>query len=214
LLISDYEVMTLAPSAPEVLVDTSSVKLSTQTVKGMNQWEIESLRTSVANINNNIIVSSRTIVEISKDLYTIKNNVGKGNWNALLASGALACTPKKAKDLVSAFENWLSKGQYEETFVAQASARTLAAMANATEAERQKVYKLFLNAGANENITEARVRAALKGGSRKKKVDAKTVDEKVAKLQESNASLMKTNKALREENARLRKLVGEAAAAV
>tara|TARA_Y100001963_G_scaffold45261_1_gene63812 strand:- start:885 stop:1529 length:645 start_codon:yes stop_codon:yes gene_type:complete len=197
-----------------VEVETSSIKLDAASTAKMSEWEVESLRIAVANVNNNLIVEGRTIVEIAKDLYNIRTNAGTKRWKALLNSGVIACTPKKASDLATAYDKWLIKGGVDPAFLAQCSARSIAALANTTEANRQKVMKMFQSAGASENITEAKVRAITnpKKATAKKTVAAdNSVEAQLERQKKANVELMKQNAELKKENIGLRKIIGEAA---
>ena len=197
--------MTLAPVSE---VDTSSVKLNTQTVKGMDSWAIESMKDTVWHINNNLNVAGQSLAQVARDLAEIKLNIKPGNWKAFLSSGVLSCTPRFATDLVSAHQNWLAKAEVDDFILAQMTPRTMAAMANASEAERQKVYKLFASADTKTRVTEAAVRAQLRGPSKKKKGEAKSVDERLEKAQATNRNQLALIQKLREENRKLRAAIG------
>ena len=199
-------------SAIQEFKDVSSVSLSGATTKGMDNWAIESMKETVLDINDALSVSGKALTQVAADLCEIKKNIKPGNWKAFLASGVLNCTPRFATDLVNAHEKWLAGADVDAALLAQMSPRTLSRLANSTDAVRNKVFALFKTNDPKFRVTEAAVNSVIAGGSKKKKVAPKTVDDRVASLQAANAKLQKTNKELREENARLRKLVGGATA--
>ena len=199
-------------SAIQEFRDTSSVSLNAATTKGMDNWAVDSMKERVLDINESLGVAGKALTQVAADLYEIKKNIKAGNWKAFLASGVLSCTPRYATDLVNAHEKWLITADVDPALLAQMSPRTLARLANATDATRKKAFDLYRNAGPKFRVTEAAVNTVISGGAKRKMVSQKTVDEKLEKMRETNAHLMRTNKALREENAKLRKLVAESAA--
>lgn len=189
---------------PEV-VDIPLVSLSGATVKGMDSWAVEAMEESVGDINEHLGRAGASLRYVALQLSEIKRNVRTGNWKAFLESGALACSPKYATDLVAAHTKWLANADVEDSVIAQLTPRSLAAMANASDSERQKVFNLIGNAGAKESITEAKVRAAMKGKKALKKKAPMSTDQRLEKQMTVNAELMDVNKRLREENANLRR---------
>ncbi len=189
---------------PEV-IDIPLVSLSNATVKGMDSWAVEAMEESVGDINEHLGRAGASLRYVALQLTEIKKNVKPGNWKAFLESGALACSPKYATDLVAAHTKWLANADVEDSVIAQLTPRSLAAMANASDTERQKVFNLIENAGAKDSITEAKVRAAMKGKKISKKKAPITIDERLEREINANAELMDMNKRLREENANLRK---------
>ena len=75
--------MTNSAITPEVL-DAQVVNLNAATTKGMNDWEIESMETSVADINEHLGAAGSSLRYVASELAQIKQNVKKGNWNAFL----------------------------------------------------------------------------------------------------------------------------------
>ncbi len=189
---------------PEV-VDIPLISLSSATVKGMDNWAVEAMEESVCDINEHLGRAGASLRYVALQLTEIKKNVKPGNWKAFLESGVLACSPKYATDLVAAHTKWLANADVEDSVIAQLTPRSLAAMANASDSERQKVFKLIENAGAKDSITEAKVRAAIKGKKVTKKKAPTTIDERLEKQMTVNAELINTNRKLREENTNLRR---------
>jgi len=198
--------MTNSIISPEVL-DAQAVILSTATTKGMNDWEIESMETSVADINEHLAAAGSSLRYVASELAQIKQNVKTGNWKAFLGSGVLSCSPKYATDLVAAHDKWLCNADVEDAVIAQLTPRSLAALANQTEATRQKVYKMISSAGKGENITEAKIRSVWKKKTPTKsgRVADNTPDAKLQRQVDLNNELASQNKQLRAENTELRK---------
>jgi hypothetical protein len=196
--------MTNSAISPEVL-DAQIVNLNSATTKGMNDWEIESMETSVADINEHLAAAGSSLRYVASELAQIKQNVKTGNWKAFLESGVLSCSPKYATDLVAAHDKWLCNADVEDAVIAQLTPRSLAALANQTEAVRQKVYKMISSAGKTENITEAKIRSVWKKkGAAKSAVD-RTPDEKLKRANTLNKQLTEMNRKLKAENADLRR---------
>ena len=197
--------MTNSAISPEVL-DTQVVNLSAATTKGMNDWEIESMETSVADINEHLAAAGSSLRYVASELAQIKQNVKTGNWKAFLESGVLSCSPKYATDLVAAHDKWLCNADVEDAVIAQLTPRSLAALANQTEATRQKVYKMISSAGKGENITEAKIRSVWKKkATTKQRVVDNSPDAKLKRANALNNELIEMNKKLKAENAELRK---------
>tara|TARA_R100000458_G_C8254541_1_gene230846 strand:+ start:832 stop:1488 length:657 start_codon:yes stop_codon:yes gene_type:complete len=200
--------MTSSAITPEI-IDSQVVNLSSATTKGLSDWEIETMETSVADINEHLGAAGNSLRYVAAELSTIKKNVKKSaNWNAFLESGVLSCSPKFASDLVAAHDKWLCTADVEDAVIAQLSPRSLAAMANRTEPERQKVYKMISTADKKTQITEAKVRACFnkkKPAKGKGRVVDNSPDAKLERQIALNKELESQNRKLRAENAELRK---------
>ena len=199
--------MTSSAITPEIL-DSQIVNLNSATTKGLSDWEVETMETSVADINEHLGAAGNSLRYVAAELSTIKKNVKKSaNWNAFLESGVLSCSPKFASDLVAAHDKWLCTADVEDAVIAQLSPRSLAAMANKTEPERQRVYKMISTADKKTQITEAKVRACF--NKKKPLKNARKIDNSSdAKLDRQialNKELESQNRKLRAENAELRK---------
>ena len=196
--------MTNSAISPEVL-DAQIVNLNAATTKGMNDWEIESMETSVADINEHLAAAGSSLRYVASELAQIKQNVKTGNWKAFLESGVLSCSPKYATDLVAAHDKWLCNADVEDAVIAQLTPRSLAALANQTEAVRQKVYKMISSAGKGENITEAKIRSVWKKKGAVKSAIDRSPDEKLKRANTLNKQLAEMNRKLKAENADLRR---------
>ncbi len=188
-------------------MDLENVQLSPASTKGLGSLVVSAMKESVLEINEELATAGQCLRAVAAHLYEVRQNVKPGNWKAFLASDAIHCTPKYASDLVSAHEKWLSSSDVDDALIAHLSPRSLAAMANATEDQRERVYKLREGKG-NGRLSEAEVRKALRGSRPKMTVvTPKTLDQRVFRLQEKNNSLQEEVKCLKEENRKLRELV-------
>ena len=187
--------------------DFEAVQLTPACTKGLGSLVISAMKESAAEINEELATAGQCLRAVAAQLYEVKQNVKPGNWKAFLESGAIHCTPKYASDLVSAHEKWLSSSDVDNALIAHLSPRSLAAMANATEDQRERVYKLRESNG-KERLSEAEVRKALRGNRAKPAPKSiKSVDERVRVLLQRNNKLQSEVKSLKEENKKLRGLI-------
>ena len=197
----------MSSSLPVHAMDLENVQLSPASTKGLGSLVVSAMKESVLEINEELATAGQCLRAVAAHLYEVRQNVKPGNWKAFLASDAIHCTPKYASDLVSAHEKWLSSSDVDDALIAHLSPRSLAATANATEDQRERVYKLREGKG-NGRLSEAEVRKALRGSRPKMTVvTPKTLDQRVFRLQEKNNSLQEEVKCLKEENRKLRELV-------
>ena len=188
-------------------IGLEGIQLTPACTKGLGSLVVSAMKESAAEINEELATAGQCLRAVAAHLYEVKQNVKPGNWKAFLESGAIHCTPKYASDLVSAHEKWLSSSDVDDALIAHLTPRSLAAMANATEDQRERVYKLRKSTG-KERLSEAEVRKALRGSKAKsvsKKI--KGADARVRDLQEKNNKLQEEIKSLKKENKKLRELV-------
>jgi len=187
--------------------DFEAIQLTPACTKGLGSLMVSAMKESATEINEELATAGQCLRAVAAQLYEVKQNVKSGNWKAFLESGAIHCTPKYASDLVSAHEKWLSSSDVDDALIAHLSPRSLAAMANATEDQRERVYKLRMSKG-KERLSEAEVRKALKGSKSKSAPrPTKSVDERVSDLRQRNNKLKGEIKSLKEENKKLRQLI-------
>ena len=195
-----------SPASPPIM-DPEAIQLTPECTKGLGSQVVSAMRESVIEINEELATAGQCLRAVAAHLYEVKQNVKPGNWKAFLESGSIHCTPKYASDLVSAHEKWLSSSDVDDALIAHLSPRSLAAMANATEHQRERVYKLRQSKG-KERLSEAEVRKALRGNKTKPKLNIpKTIDQRLLDLQEKNNKLQEEIKFLKDQNKSLRKLV-------
>ena len=128
--------------------DFEAIQLTPACTKGLGSLIVSAMKESATEINEELATAGQCLRAVAAQLYEIKQNVKSGNWKAFVESGAIHCTPKYASDLVSAHEKWLSSSDVDDALIAHLSPRSLAAMANATEDQRERVYKLRKNNGS------------------------------------------------------------------
>tara|TARA_Y100001968_G_scaffold245631_1_gene229778 strand:- start:16 stop:639 length:624 start_codon:yes stop_codon:yes gene_type:complete len=192
------------------LIDLKEVQLNEASTKGLGTLVVSAMKESVIEINEELKTAGQCLRAVASNLYEIKLNVKPGNWKAFLESGAINCTPKYASDLVSAHEKWLINADVDDSLIALLSPRSLAAMANATEAQRKRVYKLR-EAKGKERLSESEVRKALKGNKKnnsKQITSKRSIDERLNEKNSLIYKLTEQNKLLKDENIKLRSLIG------
>ena len=169
------------PVSDIVTIDTSGVNLSSKTVEGLVDVQLSEMKKAVVAINQNLKVAGHAMREAMKELYLIKTgilgNKKKSNWIAFLESGALNISPKTARDLVAAYDNWLIKeGDSIPDYVfSNMTPRTLAVVSTGSDEAKSLV---LARVRSGEKITEAEARRLVS-------------DKKKAKVDGSTATLMK-----------------------
>ncbi len=113
----------------------------------------------------------------------VKNLVKHKNWVELTDSGALVVTARVARDLASAYENWLVNSSIPEASLTQVSARTLARIGKAEASLRVKIEKHL-------NLEKKYTESDLSFFLRKPRSTKQTIDELIekAKLSADNMS--------------------------
>ena len=193
--------------SPTEIVDLASVSLSSEVTKGLVPAQIEYVKESAVEINEELSCVGQSLRAVAASLSDIKNNIKPGNWRAFLKSGAINCSERFAVDLVSAYNNWLGGSDIEDNLLASLTPRSLALMGSkgVTDKERQKVFKAVEN---GERVTEATVRILVKGGRKKANTSKlKTESEKIKSLKEKIESYKKLIINLQDENEKLSKLL-------
>ena len=193
--------------SPTEIVDLASVSLSSEVTKGLVPAQIEYVKESAVEINEELSCVGQSLRAVAASLSDIKNNIKPGNWRAFLRSGAINCSERFAVDLVSAYNNWLGGSDIEDNLLASLTPRSLALMGSkgVTDKERQKVFKAVEN---GERVTEATVRILVKGGRKKANTSKlKTESEKIKSLKEKIESYKKLIINLQDENEKLSKLL-------
>ena len=199
----------MGSSISPAAIDLEAIQLTPACTKGLGSLVVSAMKESVVEINEELATAGQCLRAVAAHLYEVKQNVKPGNWKAFLESGAIHCTPKYASDLVSAHEKWLSTSDVDDALIAHLSPRSLAAMANATEDQRERVYKLRRSKG-KERLSEAEVRKALRGNKLKPvSKPAKGIDERIRDLQTKNSNLQQEVRSLKEENKKLRGLIAK-----
>ena len=100
--------------------------------------EIE-LTAKIDETNEELGKAGRSILKVAKSLAQAKNLVKNKNWVELTDSGALVVPGRVARDLASAYENWLENSSIPEAALTQVSARTLARIGKVEHSLRLKI---------------------------------------------------------------------------
>ena len=193
--------------SPTEVVDLASIALSNEVTKGLVPAQVEYVKESVVEINEELSCVGQSLRAVAANLSDIKDNIKPGNWRAFLKSGAINCSERFAIDLVSAYTNWLGGSDINDNLLASLTPRSLALMGSkgVTDKERQKVFEAV---ESGERMTEAAVRILVKGSSRKTKISTKkTEDEKIKKLKEKIDTYKQIINNLQDENKKLSKIL-------
>jgi len=193
--------------SPTEVVELANISLSNEVVKGLVPAQVEYVRESAAEINEELKCAGQSLRAVAANLSDIKANIKPGNWRAFLKSGAINCSERFAIDLVSAYNNWLGGSDIEDNLLASLTPRSLALMGSkgVTDKERQKVIDAMEN---GERMTEATVRTLIKGGRKKaNQSEAKTENEKIKKLKLKIDNYKKLVSNLQDENRKLSELL-------
>ena len=193
--------------SPTEVVDLASIPLNSDITKGLVPAQVEYVRESVVEINEELSCVGQSLKAVAANLSDIKSNIKPGNWRAFLKSGAINCSERFAVDLVSAYTNWLGGSDIDDNLLASLTPRSLALMGGkgVTDKERQKVFEAVEN---GERMTEATVRIIVKGSKRKTNTTSKKSEsEKIKSLKEKIEAYKKIIDNLQDENKKLSKLL-------
>ena len=135
--------------------------------------EIE-LSVKIDETNKELEKAGKSILQVAKLLSQAKNLVKNKNWVELTDSGALVVPGRVARDLASAYDNWLRNSSIPEAALTQVSARTLARIGKVEPSIRIKIEK-HLN--QENKYTES----DLSGFLRKPRSTQKSIDELIEK---------------------------------
>ena len=100
--------------------------------------QIENMKTAVVMANQAMTTAGNAIKSTCAALYDIKIDVKKKNWVALTDAGVLNMSGRMARDLVGAYEQWLSNSDIPDSALARVSSRTLFKIGKAPTAARNK----------------------------------------------------------------------------
>ena len=198
--------MTITPAE---VISVEAVSLADQITKGLVPTQVAFIKETSIEINEELTTAGQCLRAVAAHLFEIKRNVKTGNWKAFLSSGVINCSPRFATDLVNAHENWLGTSDIEDSMLAGLTARSLNAMGGkgVTDKDRSKVFRKIAD---GEVMTEASVRRILKGAPGHTRSSLpKTIDERIARLNDRLKQLMMANEELKLENKKLRGLVAK-----
>ena len=193
--------------SPTEVVALSAVSLESEVTKGLVPAQVEYVKESVIEINDELSCVGQSLRAVAANLADIKNNIKPGNWRAFLKSGSINCSERFAIDLVSAYTNWLGGADIEDNLIATLTPRSLALMGSkgVTDKERQIVFKAV---ESGERVTEATVRVLVKGAKRsRKRKKYKTESDEMISLRGKIENYKKIIRNLEDENKKLSKLL-------
>jgi len=175
-----------------------------QIEKTLNSNEKEILHSNLQATNQALKGAGKSILKAAKLLAEIKSLVKNKHWVALTESSNLLINGRTARDLASAYENWLKNTFIPDAALTQVSARTLAKIAKVDPSKRNKLEQ-FLKSGSK--FRESDLGLLIQKPSTKKFIDDLARN---AQLQADNMcdreKLKRFNKLLI-ENIRLKKRV-------
>ena len=135
--------------------------------------EIE-LSVKIDETNKELEKAGKSILQVAKLLSQAKNLVRNKNWVELTDSGALVVPGRVARDLASAYENWLANSSIPEAALTQVSARTLARIGKVEPSLRVKIEKHL-------NLEKKYTESDLSFFLRKPRSTKQTIDELIEK---------------------------------
>ena len=135
--------------------------------------EIE-LSVKIDETNKELEKAGKSILQVAKLLSQAKKLVRNKNWVELTDSGALVVPGRVARDLASAYENWLANSSIPEAALTQVSARTLARIGKVEPSLRVKIEKHL-------NLEKKYTESDLSFFLRKPRSTKQTIDELIEK---------------------------------
>lgn len=152
--------MTDSAIIPEVLDQTTMIKLPEKAVSGLAPMNIQLMKQTAVDVNNSWAVAGNAIKASCERLYNLKKNVKRGNWTAFIKSGVLNISAKNASDLANAYDKWLVfSDDVPDSLLSTMTPRTLSAVANADERTRSIILSKVVSA---VKTSEADVRKIIK----------------------------------------------------
>ena len=144
---------TFNPATDRLMINpvSDSVVLPPKAVEGLKPFQISAMKGCVYTIRNNSRIAGELVRSTASSLYDMKRNLVNKQWIAFLRSGALPIPEKQARDLVAAWEGWMSETDVTDGDLVGLGTRTLAKMKNLSPSDRSKVLK---KKKEGETITE------------------------------------------------------------
>ena len=179
--------------------------LPSTAVEGLNTVQIDMMRETTFIVRNNFRIAGECLRSSAEELVKLKSIIPRGSWMNYLKSGCLPIHEKQARDLVTSWEKWLKDTPLTDGDLAYISSRTLAKVANADPATKEKVAKKLKS---GEKVTASSMKELagdmVISSIRNKKASV----EELVKLTEKCEELEAENKSLK---ARIKELEGELA---
>ena len=134
----------LTPSRENLSGESDNKKSINKSFFGLEQSR-EELNFKIDATNNELKTAGRSILQVAKLLFEIKILLKNKNWVDLTESGLLTLSGRIARDLASAYENWLKDSSIPEEALTQVSARTLARIGKVAPSKRIKIETQLKN---------------------------------------------------------------------
>ena len=183
----------------------NNIVLPASAVEGLKPFQIAAMKMTVHTVRNNSRIAGELVRSTASTLSEMKQNLVNKQWIKFLKSGALPIPEKQARDLVAAWEGWLSDSDVTDGDLVGVGTRTLAKMKNLGPADRKKVVKR-LKAGekvTEKDVTYSQVEKNKAGMSKDNSTDIKDLLKTVKVLQSEKNSLGKENYQLKKRVAEL-----------
>ena len=129
----------------------NNIVLPASAVEGLKPFQVAAMKMTVHTVRNNSRIAGELVRSTASTLAEMKQNLVNKQWIKFLKSGALPIPEKQARDLVAAWEGWLSDSDVTDGDLVGVGTRTLAKMKNLGPADRKKVVKRLK---AGEKVTE------------------------------------------------------------
>ena len=134
---------------------------------GLNATRLRLAKNCVKVINENYIESGRLFIESCRELFELKQLLLHQEWGAFLKSGALPLNERKVNDMCTAWDKWLSRGDFTDGELVGLGTRTMAKIALLPPAEQEEAEKL---------VKEGRMKEARQKVEKKKAETDKAID--------------------------------------
>ena len=127
---NSYESLQLAELSPEI-------------TKKLSADETNTLQAKIIVSNNALSAAGQSVYKAAKSLSEIKKLVKNKQWVQLTNSNILRINGRVARDLASAFDNWLCKAEIPESALIHVSARTLAKIGKVEKSKQDLAISLI-----------------------------------------------------------------------
>ena len=118
-------------------------ELSPEITKKLSADETNALQAKIIVSNNALSAAGQSVYRAAESLSQIKKLVKNKQWVQLTNSNVLIINGRVARDLASAFDNWLSKAQIPESALIHVSARTLAKIGKVEKSKQDLAISLI-----------------------------------------------------------------------
>ena len=171
----------------------------------LNTWQLKCMKETVATVQSGTIVVGHTLRVMSKSLHQLKSLIPRGSWTKFTEANIVPLNGRQIRDLVSAWEGFLSKSELSDGELSTISARSLAKLASADTSVKKEVSKRLK---AGEKVTEKMIDQLRNTiDDVVSEADDETWGTKMNELQTIARDVVINNEDFRNENVRLTKKV-------